>query len=127
MDNQIELLEDELNEISKFNVQVYGELEKFSDVISKSRVRIFYRGLNRNRSYISDEFAQKLIDTLPYSPVKGIFSSEELDELVTIIDEKLGTAHRGKKIKCSTKGCLFLALTYYSCYVQKLSICCRSC
>ena len=65
MDNQIELLEDELNEISKFNVQVYGELEKFSDVISKSRVRIFYRGLNRNRSYISDEFAQKLIDTLP--------------------------------------------------------------
>ena len=79
MDNQIELLEDELNEISKFNVQVYGELEKFSDVISKSRVRIFYRGLNRNRSYISDEFAQKLIDTLPYSPVKGIFSSEELD------------------------------------------------
>ena len=79
MDNQLELLEDELNEISKFNVQVYGELEKFSDVISKSRVRIFYRGLNRNRSYISDEFAQKLIDTLPYSPVKGIFSSEELD------------------------------------------------
>ena len=49
MDNQVELLEDELNEISKFNVQVYGELEKFSDVISKSRVRIFYRRLNRNR------------------------------------------------------------------------------
>lgn len=75
----LELLEEELDEVSKFNVQVYGEFEKFSEVISKSRVRIFYRGLNRNRSYISDEFAQKLIDTLPYSPVKGIFSTKDSD------------------------------------------------
>ena len=45
------------------------------------------------------------------------FSSEELDELVHVINEKLGTSHRGKKIKCSTKGCLFLTLSYYSSYM----------
>lgn len=75
----IDLLEENLDKISKFNVEVYGDLEKISDVISKTRVRIFYRGLNRNRTYISDEFAQKLINTLPYSPVKGIYDSENMD------------------------------------------------
>lgn len=70
-------IEKEMDEISKFSVEVYGDLEKVNNVLSKTRVRIFYRGLNRNRTYISDEFAQKLIDTLPYSPVKGIFSTEE--------------------------------------------------
>ena len=45
------------------------------------------------------------------------FSSAELDELVSIINDKLGFSHRGKKIKVSTKGCLFLTFTYYSSYI----------
>lgn len=62
-----------------FSVQVYGNLEPYSPTISKARVRIFYRGLNRNWSYISDEFAEKLINSLPYSPVKAIYDETEDD------------------------------------------------
>lgn len=40
-----------------FNVSLYGNLEEIDDSKSKCRVRIFYRGLNRNRTYISEEFA----------------------------------------------------------------------
>lgn len=60
-------------------VLVYGNLEKYSDTISKARVRIFYRGLNRNSTYISDEFAEKLISTLSYAPIKGIYDEEAED------------------------------------------------
>lgn len=42
--------------------------------ISKARLRIFYKGLNRNDSYITDEFASKLLSTLPYTPVVGIYN-----------------------------------------------------
>lgn len=62
-----------------FDVQIYGDLAPYSSTISKARVRIFYRGLNRNWSYITDEFAEKLISTLPYSPVKGIYDDEGED------------------------------------------------
>ena len=61
----------------EFPVAIYGNFQKFSDTISRARVRIFYKGLNRNRSYITEEFAEKLIQTLSYVPVKGIF--EEVD------------------------------------------------
>ncbi len=47
--------------------------------MSKGRVRIFYTGFNRNRTYISDDFANQLIASLPYTPVKGIFNEEETD------------------------------------------------
>lgn len=63
------------------SVFVYGTLEKFNEVISKARVRIFYKGLNRNGSYISEEFAGKLINSLPYTPIKGIFDKEAQDFL----------------------------------------------
>lgn len=51
--------------------------EKISDTITKGRVSIFYKGLNRNGTYISNSFAEKLINTLPYTPVKGIYSKTE--------------------------------------------------
>lgn len=53
--------------------------EKISDTLTKKRVRIFYKGRNRNGSYISDEFAEQLIKTLPYTPVKGIYTSDKED------------------------------------------------
>lgn len=61
------------------DVTIYGNLQKVTDVLSLSRVRIFYTGLNRNRTFISEEFAQQLINSLPYTPVKGIFDNEEVD------------------------------------------------
>ena len=63
----------------EFPVTVYGNLEKYNDTISKGRCRIFYKYGNRNGTYITDEFAEKLLATIPYAPVKGIYESEEGD------------------------------------------------
>lgn len=75
----------EVRIVSKFNipttidVSIYGQIEQITPTLSKCRVRTFYKGMNRNRTYISDEFASQLIASLPYAPVKGIFDAEELD------------------------------------------------
>lgn len=69
----------DLNLISEFQVVVYGNLEKYNETISKARCRIFYKKDNRNGTYITDEFAEKLISTLPYTPVKGIYEQENGD------------------------------------------------
>ena len=61
------------------DVTLYGNMEQVSDVMSKCRVRIFYKGMNRNRTYISEDFANQLISSLAYVPVKGIFSKEDVD------------------------------------------------
>ena len=63
----------------KFDVTTYGNVETVMDTISKCRVRIFYKGMNRNRTYISDDFANQLISSLPYAPIKGIFNYGEAD------------------------------------------------
>ena len=61
----------------EFPVVVYENLNQLSPVLSKSRCRIFYKGQNRNATFITDEFAEKLISTLPYTPVKGIYDNFE--------------------------------------------------
>lgn len=63
----------------EFPVTIYNILEQFSPTLSRARVRIFYKGANRNGSFISDEFAEKLISSLPYAPVKGIYDMGEQD------------------------------------------------
>jgi len=65
--------------IYEFPVTVYGSLEKYNDVLSKARCRIFYKYENRNGTYITDEFAEQLLKTLPYAPVKGIYSTQDED------------------------------------------------
>lgn len=62
-----------------FPITVYGNLEKLNDVISIGRCRIFYKYANRNATYITDEFAEQLIKTLPYTPVKGIYDDDAND------------------------------------------------
>lgn len=64
--------------IKEFPVTIYGNLEEISPVLSKARCRIFYKYENRNGTYITDEFAEKLISSVPYTPVKGIF--DELND-----------------------------------------------
>ena len=61
------------------DVSIYGAIEQINPVLSKSRVRIFYKGMNRNRTFISEDFANQLIASLPYTPVKGIFNKEDVD------------------------------------------------
>lgn len=66
-------------ELATFSVSVYGNLEKYNDVISKGRCRVFYKYENRNGSYITDEFANKLLSTISYAPVKGIYDNSDSD------------------------------------------------
>ena len=63
----------------KLDVSLYGNMEPLTETLSKCRVRIFYKGLNRNRTFISDDFANQLISSLPYAPIKGIFDKDQLD------------------------------------------------
>lgn len=62
-----------------FEVFLSGDLQPVNPTLSKGRVRIFYKGMNRNRTYISEDFANQLITSLPYTPVKGIFDKNTLD------------------------------------------------
>ena len=64
--------------IREFPVSIYGNLTKYSETISKARCRIFYKYANRNGTYITDEFAEKLLSSIPYTPVKGIY--DDFDE-----------------------------------------------
>ena len=62
-----------------FEVSFDDEIKPLTPTLGLCRARIFYKGLNRNGSYITDEFAEKLIQTLPYAPVKGIYDGETAD------------------------------------------------
>ncbi len=66
-------------DLTTFSLSVYGDVTAVSEVLSKARCRIFYKYGNRNGTYITDEFAEQLISTLPYVPVKGIYDSMEQD------------------------------------------------
>lgn len=59
--------------------EMINGLNQVSPEISKGRLRIFYKGLNRNLTYITDEFANKLIQSLPYAPVVGIYDESAQD------------------------------------------------
>lgn len=69
-----------MSNIKEFPVTFYGNLESFSDTISKARCRIFYTGLNRNGSFITQEFANSLLETIPYAPVKGIYEGDDFTD-----------------------------------------------
>lgn len=64
---------------NKLDVTLYGNSQNLTPTLSKCRARIFYKGMNRNHTYISDDFANQLITSLPYTPIKGIFSKEDVD------------------------------------------------
>ena len=64
---------------STLDVTIYGNAQRLTDTLSLSRVRIFYKGMNRNRTFISEDFANQLIASLPYTPIKGIFDKDSLD------------------------------------------------
>ena len=66
--------------IKEFPICVYGQIERYNDVLSKARCRIFYKYGNRNGTYITDKFAEKLIASLPYVPVKGIYNGEDFTD-----------------------------------------------
>ena len=70
---------DNLEIMNKIEVCIYSISSKFNETISRGRARIFYTGQNRNRTYITEEFAAKLLDTIAYAPVKGIWVEDDED------------------------------------------------
>jgi len=61
----------------EFPVSIYGNVEKYNDIFSKARCRVFYKGANRNGTYITDAFAEELISTFRLIPVKGIYDGDD--------------------------------------------------
>ena len=59
---------------TKFIGEIEGNISQITPELSKGRLRIFYKGLNRNQGYITDEFANRLLSSLPYTPVVGIYN-----------------------------------------------------
>lgn len=72
-------MDKEKDNLTTFSLSIYGDIADYNEVLSKGRCRIFYTGANRNRTFITQEFAEKLIKTLPYTPVKGIFDGVKDD------------------------------------------------
>lgn len=64
-----------------FSVMPYGEISSVTPLISRTRVRIYYLGRNRNYTYITEEMSDKLVASLPYTPIVGTYSREEQDFL----------------------------------------------
>lgn len=64
-----------------FEATPQSNFEQISPLVSKGRVRIFYKYENRNGGFISDEFAEHLISNLPYVPIVGIYDEKKGDFL----------------------------------------------
>lgn len=64
---------------NKFLVVFSKTITPLDETKSMVRCRIFYKGANHNGSFITTEFANKLVGTLAYTPVKGIFDEETGD------------------------------------------------
>ena len=69
----------EKDNLTTFSLSIYGNVTSYNEVLSKARCRIFYMGANRNGTYITEDFAERLVATLPYVPVKGIYDTMKDD------------------------------------------------
>ena len=69
----------ELHKYATFSVDFLGEPNKINSLFSTGRARIFYKGINRNRSIIDGEVAEKLALTIPGTPVIGTYNYETND------------------------------------------------
>lgn len=78
---------------TNFVATVYGDLVPLNNsALSKARLKIFYKGLNRNGSYITDEIAEKMISTLPGTPVVGYFDGDK-DDFLGHVDKEANRAY----------------------------------
>lgn len=67
---------------TNFVATVYGDLVPLNNsALSKARLKIFYKGMNRNGSYITDEIAEKMLNTLPGTPIVGYYDGDKNDFL----------------------------------------------
>lgn len=69
----------ELHKYATFSVDILGTPNKINSVFSMGRARIFYKGMNRNRSIIDGEVAEQLASTIPGTPIIGTYNYETND------------------------------------------------
>lgn len=69
----------DLHKYATFSVDLLGSPNKINSVFSMGRARIFYKGINRNRSIIEGDVANQLASTIPGTPVIGTFNYETND------------------------------------------------
>ena len=62
-----------------FSIDFVGDLFELNDIISKARVRIYYKGGNRNGTWITSEVAERLNSTLPHVPIVASYNAETGD------------------------------------------------
>jgi hypothetical protein len=62
-----------------FSIDFVSGFTPVNDLISQVRARIYYKGGNRNGTWITDEFAEKLNKTLPYVPIVASYNAETED------------------------------------------------
>lgn len=69
----------ELHKYATFSVDLVGQPMRINSMFSAGRARIFYKGMNRNRSIIDGEVADRLALTIPGTPVIGTYNYETND------------------------------------------------
>lgn len=62
-----------------FSLDFVGELETVNDLISKVGAKIYYKGDNRNGTWITDDFAEKLSQTVFNIPIVATYDEESGD------------------------------------------------
>ena len=82
-------MDKEKDNLATFSLSIYGDITNYNEVLSKARCRIFYTGPNRNGTYITEEFAEKLISTWMGDDVEvrraHIFENAEFNKEDTFI------------------------------------------
>ena len=69
----------ELRKYATFSVDLIGEPTKINSMFSFGRARIFYLGVNPNRSIIEGEAADNLAASIPGTPIIGLYNYETED------------------------------------------------
>lgn len=62
-----------------FSIEFIGGLTKLSDLISQVRARVYYKNGNRNGTWITRDFAEKLNRSLPHVPIVASYNQETED------------------------------------------------
>lgn len=69
----------ELQKYATFSVDLLGTPKRINRVFSMGRARIFYKGMNQNRSIIDGEVADQVASTIAGTPVIGCYNYETQD------------------------------------------------
>lgn len=69
----------ELHKYATFSVDLLGTPNKINSMFSMARARVFAKGINRNRSIIDGEVADRLAATIPGTPIIGAYNYDTQD------------------------------------------------